>query len=265
MKVAVISALVAFAAAATCTQTTPPKTGLKHYPTTEVGGIEVIDTPIVREIRELVYKSFPTFLYKHVMRTWLYGAAQMEANATLKAEVDIEAHAVATLLHDLGWDMRKDSPWVTLDHRFELDGVNGLHKFVTESPNGKGFDWWRLEQMMDGIRLHGSFNLQPSKTMTVQMIVNSIQLDNPGVGYPGISNATLNGLFAAFPNNDIAAGANETFTWMAVIKPDYTYGTTQEQFGTAYVPGYNATGHHAFDIITAALLANESYVPRPVN
>jgi hypothetical protein len=108
----------------------------------------------------------------------------------------------------------------------------GAKKFVTQHRDGKKFDRWRLEELQDGIRLHGSFNLQYGKTETVQHIVNSIQLDNPNVPYP-IPNKQLNSIFAAFPNFDVARGANDTFTWFAVFKPDLTYGTTSEQFGTA--------------------------------
>ncbi|KAI0396675.1 hypothetical protein F5Y17DRAFT_465025 [Xylariaceae sp. FL0594] len=254
MKVfSLVASSLAIASAATCKPT--------GYPTTKVGGIEVIDTPIVRDARKIVEKFTP-YLYKHVMRTWLFGAAILNHNATLKAEVDVEVHAIATLLHDLGWDMTPGSPWVTTTRRFEIDGALGAKKFVTSHRDAKQFDAWRLENLQDGIRLHGSFDLEIGKPATVQHIVTSIHLDNPKVPYP-ISNKELNSIFAAFPNFDIAAGANETFVWMATIKPEVTYGTIIEQFGAAWVPGYNATGHHAFDSITNAILTNTSWVPRP--
>jgi hypothetical protein len=98
MKVfSLLASSLAIASAATCKPT---------YPTTNLGGIEVIDTQIVRDARKLVEK-FPPFLYKHVVRTWLFGAAIINNNATFAAEIDVEVHAVATLLHDLGWDSKK--------------------------------------------------------------------------------------------------------------------------------------------------------------
>lgn len=75
----------------------------KHLPTTVIAGVEVVDTQIVRDAHALISK-FPDFLYFHSLRTWLFGAATINANATLKAEVDLEAHALGTILHDLGWD-----------------------------------------------------------------------------------------------------------------------------------------------------------------
>ncbi|KAJ8129478.1 hypothetical protein O1611_g4153 [Lasiodiplodia mahajangana] len=76
-------------------------------PTTVIAGVEVVDTQIVRDAHELVKAFIPlqSYLYNHVVRTWLLGAAALNNNATLKAEVDLELHAVGSLLHDLGWDL----------------------------------------------------------------------------------------------------------------------------------------------------------------
>ncbi|KAI2622600.1 hypothetical protein GGS21DRAFT_494389 [Xylaria nigripes] len=51
-----------------------------QYTITTIAGIEVIYTRL------------------------LFGAAAMNANETLKNWIDLELHAVGTLLHDLGWD-----------------------------------------------------------------------------------------------------------------------------------------------------------------
>jgi hypothetical protein len=75
----------------------------KHLPTTVIAGVEVVDTQIVRDAQKIIQK-FPDYLHFHCMRTWLYGAAVINANETLKREVDLEAHALGTILHDLGWD-----------------------------------------------------------------------------------------------------------------------------------------------------------------
>lgn len=81
-----------------------------HLPTTVIAGVEVVDTQIVRDAHELI-KQFPDFLYFHSVRTWLLGAAVINANETLKASVDLEAHALGTILHDLGWDSKFLDPY----------------------------------------------------------------------------------------------------------------------------------------------------------
>ncbi|KAJ8128211.1 hypothetical protein O1611_g5426 [Lasiodiplodia mahajangana] len=92
----------------------PKKTGSKcNLPTTKIANIEVVDTPLVREAMELIKAFIPLqpYLYNHLMRSWLFGAAALNNNATLKATVDLEVQAVGAMLHDLGWDMRPNSPW----------------------------------------------------------------------------------------------------------------------------------------------------------
>lgn len=75
-------------------------------PTTKIANIEVVNTPLVQDALTLIKQFIPLqpYLYNHLMRSWLFGAAALNNNATLKAMVDLEVHAVGTLLHDLGWD-----------------------------------------------------------------------------------------------------------------------------------------------------------------
>lgn len=97
MKFINIFASVAFAATASCHP--------KKLPTTNVYGVEVVDTQIVRDARAVI-QNFTPYLHKHSLRTWLLGAAAINANKTLKASIDMELHAVTTILHDLGWDSK---------------------------------------------------------------------------------------------------------------------------------------------------------------
>jgi hypothetical protein len=97
------SGLVSSLAVAGAVTATPCKGNL---PTTKIANIEVVDTPLVRDAVNLIKAFIPLqpYLYNHLMRSWLFGAAAFNNNATLKASIDLELHAVGTLLHDLGWD-----------------------------------------------------------------------------------------------------------------------------------------------------------------
>ncbi|KAI8630773.1 hypothetical protein F5Y19DRAFT_426341 [Xylariaceae sp. FL1651] len=246
MKVAGMITSLALAATACSHPHKPP------YPTTTIAGVEVIDTQLVRDARAVISKFTP-YLYKHCMRTWLYGAAVINSNKTLAAEIDVEVHAVSTLLHDLGWDMTPGSPWVSPDHRFEVDGALGAVKFIKENRHAGKWDAVRLEKVYDGISLHGSPGIAVGKNADVQLILNSISFDNPGKVSPLIPADKYQSIVKALPNTDIAAGTNETFTWIAATKPAATYNTILEPFGDAYVPGYSSVGFRPFDIITNAI------------
>ncbi|KAI1348076.1 hypothetical protein F5Y01DRAFT_228771 [Xylaria sp. FL0043] len=249
MKVSSIVSVLALSATALAFPKYPSH---PHLPTTVIAGVEVVDTQIVRDAHALI-KKFPDYLYWHCMRTWLLGAATINANKTLKAQVDLEAHALGTILHDLGWDMSPDSPWVTKDRRFEVDGALGATAFIKAHKSYKPSVWTeaRLERIYDGIALHGTFGIHPYKNVDSKWITNSVGFD--GVNYTPVEvpSDKFDSIVAKFPKDSFQTGAIETFTWMCATKPNGTYNTFVEPFGTHYVPGYNATGKHSFDRITA--------------
>ncbi|KAI0409861.1 hypothetical protein F4802DRAFT_4678 [Xylaria palmicola] len=256
MKFSGVFSVLAFAGAATAAH---PK-----YPTTKIAGVEVIDTQIVRDARKLieVFEEKQPYLVKHLYRTWLFGAAAINANQTLKNSLDIELHAVGSLLHDLGWDMRPNSPFVTLTERFEADSGNAAVKWVKDQKcSGKSWSADRLEKLYDGISLQTELSLIKGKNLQSQWIVQSVGLEFPGPRNPLIPEADYNNVLAAYPNDYLFRGSNQTFTWFAQHKPEGTYNNFIQDFGISYVPGYNITGHRLFDLIIGGIEAETAKHP----
>ncbi|KAF9769523.1 hypothetical protein IL306_013055 [Fusarium sp. DS 682] len=112
------------------------------YPKREISGISVINTPIVQDAEAFALEHSTYPIYKHVMRSWLYGVLMIKANETLLSSVDLEAHAVATLLHDLGWDRTEQSPIVSADRSIsyfkELD-VQVVSKGISMDFSGPSY------------------------------------------------------------------------------------------------------------------------------
>ncbi|KAI1338174.1 hypothetical protein F5Y15DRAFT_417227 [Xylariaceae sp. FL0016] len=223
--------------------------GPKHDPElamTTIAGVEVVDTQIVRDAQKLI-SNMTDYLYRHQMRSWLFGAAMINANESLSSVIDLEVHAVATLLHDLGWDMTPGSPWFTLDHRFEVDGAIGSRKFIRAHPDGKDWEERRVQLVWDAISLHGTSSISEYKEIDVANIVRSIGLDYRGPGM-GVTEEVYNGIVAEFPNDELISGTNETFVWFCEQKPAVTYDTWLQGWGDEFVEGYSAVGHRAVDI-----------------
>ncbi|KAI1428227.1 hypothetical protein F5Y12DRAFT_711202 [Xylaria sp. FL1777] len=216
---------------------------------TKIAGVEVIDTQIVRDAQAMI-KKFPDYLYSHQMRSWLFGAAMINANETLKKTVDLEVHAIATMLHDLGWDMTNGSRWVSTDKRFEVDGAIGARTWLSEHPIGKFWAPDRVRKVFQAIALHGSSSIVNYFEIEEAVIVQSISQDYNGP-VNGVSQATYDGVAKAFPQTELISGTNKTFVWLATTKPATTWDTWLEPWGNAYVPGYSAVGHRSFDGITA--------------
>lgn len=83
------------------------------------------------------------------MRSWLLGFIIAAKIPELQGR-DLEAHAIAAILHDLGWAETGDL--VTEDKRFEVDGANAARDFLEKEAG----DWnkHRLQLVWDAIALH---------------------------------------------------------------------------------------------------------------
>ncbi|KAI8954315.1 hypothetical protein F4801DRAFT_533889 [Xylaria longipes] len=219
-------------------------------PMTRIAGVEVIDTPIVRDAQAMI-KEFPDYLYSHQMRSWLFGAAMINANETLRKNIDLEVHAVATMLHDLGWDMTPGSRWVSPDKRFEIDGAIGARTWLSEHPIGKHWAPERVRKVFQAIALHGSSSIVDFFEVEEATIVQSIGQDYHGP-VAGVSQTTYDAIAKAFPQTELISGTNKTFVWLAQTKPSSTWDTWLQPWGEAFVPGYSAVGHRSFDSITGS-------------
>ncbi|KAI1117002.1 hypothetical protein F5Y14DRAFT_448387 [Nemania sp. NC0429] len=224
-----------------------PWPGHSAVPYTTIAGIKVIDTKLVRRARELMEANFEPFLIRHVYRTWLFGAATINHNATLAAKVDLEAHAVATLLHDLGWDTRANSPFTSNDKRFEVDAAIYTANFLRKWGNKGEWSPSRIQNVWHGIALHGTSNIGLySEEANVAFIVESINMDFPGP-HPGFPVEEYNRIIAKYPMDGLGEGTNKAFTHIATYKPQVTYDTFLEPWGVAFVKGYSPVGHRLFD------------------
>ncbi|KAI1326709.1 hypothetical protein F5Y16DRAFT_373785 [Xylariaceae sp. FL0255] len=253
MKFSAALSVLALVGASVATPHTSRGYPTTKYPTTHIAGLEVIDTPLVRDVRKLIeeFNELQPYLYKHLMRTWLWGVAAMNANETLKGMIDPELQAVGTMMHDMGWDMRPNSPYVTLDQRFEADSGLAAMNYVKANPHAHGWDEARLERMYIGIALQIEKSLVSNVNFNSQFIVQCVEWEIPGPRDPRIPEKDYNNILAAYPNHYATRGTNATFTWFAAHKPAGTYNNAMEAFGTENVPGYNATGHRLYDTITA--------------
>ncbi|TGJ86504.1 hypothetical protein E0Z10_g2262 [Xylaria hypoxylon] len=268
MKFSGLVSCLAAAGAATAARIPSNKCTL---PTTKIANIEVVNTPLVQDAINLIKGFIPLqpYLYNHLMRSWLFGAAAFNNNATLKAAVDLELHAVGTMLHDLGWDMRPNSPWhsafiyekikaltpdlLNSDRPFEVDSALGAVDFVKEH-NLRDWDANRLERMQDGITLQGMTSYLAGKNIDSNWIVQSVIFEFPGPRSPLIPDADYDSILAEFPNDTVFRGTNETFTWLALTKPAGTRGSFIDYFGVSYVPGYGPQSNIAFDLITGGVV-----------
>ncbi|EAQ87064.1 hypothetical protein CHGG_08317 [Chaetomium globosum CBS 148.51] len=220
--------------------------GLKPYPRRTLGGVSVVDTPIVRAAEAFARQNGQDFTYKHIMRSWLFGALVIQHNETLRATIDLEVHAVAALLHDLGWDQTDGSPMVSADRRFEVDGAIAARNFIRDHRDGKRWEERRVQLVWDAIALHTQQSIALFKELDVQVVHKGIITDFDGPQL-GITKDEYAAVVKEFPRDDLRDGLNETVIWLCSTKPASTYDTWMQPWGEAYVANYSAVGSRLFD------------------
>lgn len=212
------------------------------FPNQTISNITVLSTPLTRAAQDFARAhddpSDP-FIYNHVMRSWLFGALIISRNSTLAAAVDLEVHAAATLLHDLGWDRNPGSDVVSGDRRFEVDGAEAGRQFISRFQNlhelerhGRDSEEWderRLQLVWDAIALHTERRIAYFKELEVQVVSKGIALDFEDPkgevvrGY-GITEEEYQAVVGEFGREGLKKGVNETIVWLCESKPASTIG-----------------------------------------
>ncbi|CAG9991009.1 unnamed protein product [Clonostachys byssicola] len=215
-------------------------------PVRTIAGVTVVDTPIVRAAHEFSRLHSSDWVYRHVMRTWLYGALIISHNTTLKKSVDLEVHAVAVLLHDLGWDQTPNSTLISTDKRFEVDGAIAAREFIRSDKHGKKWEELRVQHVWDAIALHTQPGLYDYKEPDVKVTGTGISADFHGPS-SGITQPEYDAIVQEFPNADLIPGTNQTIVWLCQTKPNTTVDTWQQAWGEHYVENYPPKGVSTWD------------------
>ncbi|KAI0968630.1 hypothetical protein F4678DRAFT_442362 [Xylaria arbuscula] len=228
----------------------PRANGVATYPTTVLGNVTVVDTELVREAQAYARNHSNDIVWNHIVRSWLYGTLIISHNDTLQATVDAEAHALAAILHDLGWDETPNSPVVSPDRRFEVDGAIGARDFITShAENPSHWDDHRLQLIWDSIALHTQSSIYKYKEDIVSVTGTGIFMDFQGPTGE-ITQQEYDDVIAAFPKDQFEEGVNQTFVWLCQNKPATTYDTFMQPWGDNFVQNYTAVGNRTFDLIT---------------
>ncbi|KAK3066317.1 hypothetical protein LTR53_017385 [Teratosphaeriaceae sp. CCFEE 6253] len=222
-------------------------------PMRTLAGITVPDTPLITAAIELARKHLNDISFQHIMRSWLFGFAIADKIPPLQSR-DRELHALAAILHDLGWDTK--STFISPDKRFEVDGANAARSFIQqeiESSHAQGWDQHRLQLLWDAIALHTTPSIAQHKEPEVAATGLGIFADFRGVdAVPGtMTQAEWDAIVAEFPRHGFRDGVVEIMCGLCRTKPETTYDNFVADFGDALVEGYSSKGHRPIEMILA--------------
>lgn len=200
-------------------------------PTKVIAGVTVVNTPLVQAAQEYTRAHSDDMTYNHVMRSWIFGVMVYQRLNAVGAfpPIDLEAHAVSAIMHDLGWD--KTGELISEDKCFEVDGAIAARNWITaREKSEKTSDWdeHRQQLVWDAIALHTSPRIGKFKEPVVQICGLGVVCDFQGPNSDPTGVLTwddFKNVKKEFPRGDLAGGIREKIVHFCKSKPETTYGT----------------------------------------
>ena len=187
------------------------------------------DTPLISRAIEYAREHSETYLFNHVMRSWLFAVilAQLSDSAH-----DAEVLAVTTILHDLGLAKAFNGPL-----RFEVEGANVARAFARK----EGIDDRRSQLIWDGVALNSTPSIALHKEAEVALSTAGIALDWGGWGYDRLTEAQVAAIVDAFPRLEMKQRFTRAVCCIVETRAATTYDNFARDFGERFVPGYKPT------------------------
>ena len=192
-----------------------------------LGGITVIDTPLITRAMDYARVHSEPYLFNHAVRSWLFA---VRLGQLQDVPHDAEVVAVGSLLHDLGLTNSFTGP-----KRFEIEGADAARAFARE----QGLDDRRVQLIWDSVALNSTPSIGLQKEAEVALCTAGIVLDFGGPQYDRIPPSEMRSILAAFPRLDMKRSFTDSVCRIVKAKPETTYDNFAQDFGERFVPGYS--------------------------
>jgi hypothetical protein len=193
-----------------------------------LGGITVIDTPIVARAMDFAKMHSEPYLFNHAVRSWLFA---VRLGQLQRIDHDAEVVAVGTLLHDLGLTNSFAGK-----KRFEIEGADAARVFARE----QGLDGRQVQLIWDTVALNSTPSIAFYKETEVALCTAGIALDYGGVQYDQIPLDEMKSILAEFPRLEMKRRFTDSVCRIVKTRPETTSDNFARDFGERFVPGYKA-------------------------
>jgi hypothetical protein len=191
-----------------------------------LGGITVIDTPLVTRAMDYARIHSEPYLFNHAVRSWLFAVRLGQLQGVPH---DAEVVAVGSLLHDLGLTNSFMGP-----KRFEIEGADAARAFARE----EGLeDDRRLQLIWDSVALNSTPSIGLNKEAEVALCTAGIGVEF-GFQFDRIPPNEMKSILAAFPRLEMKRRFKDSVCRIVETKPETTYDNFAGDFGERFVPGY---------------------------
>lgn len=194
---------------------------------TEIAGVEIPDTPLVREITEYIRDTEDDLLFHHSRRVYLLGALQGQRRGV---KPDPEMLYAGAMFHDIGLTERfRDSQL-----RFEVDGANAARDFLTE----RGVGAQEAQNVWLAIALHTTPGITEFLSPEVALVTAGVETDVVGIARDALSNKDLDAVTAAHPRPDFKNRILNAFFEGNRHRPDSTFGNMNADVLAHFDPSF---------------------------
>lgn len=194
---------------------------------TEIAGVEIPDTPLVREITEYIRDTEDDLLFHHSRRVYLLGALQGQRRGV---KPDPEMLYAGAMFHDIGLTERfRDSQL-----RFEVDGANAARDFLTE----RGVGAHEAQNVWLAIALHTTPGITEFLSPEVALVTAGVETDVVGIARDALSTKDLDAVTAAHPRPDFKNRILNAFFEGNRHRPDSTFGNMNADVLAHFDPSF---------------------------
>lgn len=190
-----------------------------------LGGVRVVDTPLVTRALEYARNNSEPYLFNHAVRSWLFA---VRLGQLQKLDFDEEVLAVGTVLHDLGL-----TGYCKGNRRFEVEGADAARDFAREH----GLDTSRAQLIWDSVALNATPSIALYKEPEVALCSAGTGVEF-GFQYDRIAPEEMKSILAEFPRLEMKRRFTDSVCRIVETKPETTYDNWAADFGERFVPGY---------------------------
>jgi hypothetical protein len=173
----------------------------------EIAGIRIPDSKLAVAALDLVKAESHASIYKHVLRTFVFGALAARAEGI---RFDEELFFLGAVLHDLGLTER----FGVSPGRFEVVGADAAQSYLA----GEGVSAERAAIVWEAIALHTSNGIALRRTPEVVLVHIGASIDVLGLGLEKLPRTVVQQTIEALPRDNFKEVFIETL--FARVKQD---------------------------------------------
>ena len=156
----------------------------------DIFDVKIPDSPLAREVTQLIRDTESELLFSHSTRVYFWGALTGKRKGLI---YDPELLYAASMFHDIGLT----STYRESQLRFEVDGANAARDFL----RGHGIAEADLEKVWNAIALHTTPGIPEHMHAEIALLQAGAGLDVAGRGFEPFTQEQRDVVTAAYPRD----------------------------------------------------------------